>query len=131
MVGSRSIINVDTLNHEIVLDRMDDSNGEINSYHEIITTKAEKDDTIISQMEQWSIMSNEVNYVQYNGNLKNFYNLDIRTVDQKKKHKKKYNKEEQQLLELDFSDTPEKLKGEYLDMYEGIQSEVIILLDLM
>ena len=26
---------------------------------------------------------------------------------------------------MDFGDNPEKLKGEYLDMYEGIQSEVI------
>ena len=33
--------------------------------------------------------------------------------------------EEKQILELDFGDTPEKLKWEYLDMYEGIQSEVI------
>ena len=30
------------------------------------------------------------------------------------------------MLELDFGNTPEKLKGEYLDMYKGIQSEVII-----
>ena len=29
------------------------------------------------------------------------------------------------MLELDFRDTPEKSKGEYLDMYEGIQTEVI------
>ena len=29
------------------------------------------------------------------------------------------------MIELDFGDTPEKLKGEYLDMYKGIQSEVI------
>ena len=29
------------------------------------------------------------------------------------------------MLELDFGDAPEKLKGEYLDMYKGIQSEVI------
>ena len=28
------------------------------------------------------------------------------------------------MLELDFGDIPEKLKGEYLDMYEGIQSEI-------
>ena len=27
-------------------------------------------------------------------------------------------------MELDFGDTPEKLKGEYLDVYEGIQSEI-------
>ena len=35
------------------------------------------------------------------------------------------------MLELDFGDTPETLKGEYLDMYKDIQSEVKILLDLM
>ena len=29
------------------------------------------------------------------------------------------------MLELDFSDTPEKLKGKYLDMYEGIHSEIL------
>ena len=29
------------------------------------------------------------------------------------------------MLELDIGDTPEKLKGEYLDMHKGIQSEVI------
>ena len=50
-----------------------------------------------------------------------FYDLDIKAVDLKSR-KKIYNKEEKrQMLELDFSDTSEKLKGEYLDMYEGIQ----------
>ena len=33
--------------------------------------------------------------------------------------------EERQILDLDFANTPEKLRGDYLDMYEGIQSEVI------
>ena len=28
-------------------------------------------------------------------------------------------------MELDFGDTAEKLKGEYLDVYEGIQSEIL------
>ena len=43
-----------------------------------------------------------------------------------KGHKKLCNKEEKrQMLELDFDNTPEKLKGEYLEMYKGIQSEVI------
>ena len=69
--------------------------------------------------------SNVINYVQYDRHPKNIYNLDIRVVDQKN-HKKIYNKEQEgQILELDFGDTPEKLKGEYLDMYEGIQSEVM------
>ena len=35
-------------------------------------------------------------------------------------------KEERQMLkELDFGDMPEKLRGEYLDIYEGIQSEIL------
>ena len=29
------------------------------------------------------------------------------------------------MLELDFGDIPEKLKEEYLDVYEGIQSEIL------
>ena len=29
------------------------------------------------------------------------------------------------MLELDFGDMPEKLKEEYLDIYKGIQSEIL------
>ena len=29
------------------------------------------------------------------------------------------------MSELDFGDTPEKIKEEYLDVYEGIQSEIL------
>ena len=29
------------------------------------------------------------------------------------------------MLELDFGDMPEKIKEEYLDAYEGIQSEIV------
>ena len=28
--------------------------------------------------------------------------------------------EDRQIIVLDFDDTPEKLKGDYLDIYEGI-----------
>ena len=44
-----------------MLDKMVDHNDKINPHHEIITNTAEKDNTIISQMEQWSILSNVVN----------------------------------------------------------------------
>ena len=92
---------------------MDDTYGEINPCCEFITNKAEKDITIKSQMEQWSTLSTIYKYIQYNGHLKNIYDLHIRAVDQKN-YKKIYNKEEErQILELDFGDTPEKLKGEY------------------
>ena len=53
----------------------------------------------------------------------NFHNLDITAVNQKN-HKRRPNKKERHMLELDFRDTPEKLK-EYLDIYEGILSEIL------
>ena len=62
---------------------MDDTSGEINPYCEIIVNKAEKNNTILSEMEQWSILSNVVNYIQNDKHLKSFYNLDIRAIGQK------------------------------------------------
>ena len=58
--------------------------------------------------------------------LKFFYDLDIKTIDQKS-HMKIYDsfkQEDRQVLEIDYGDTPEKLKEDYLHMYKGIQSEV-------
>ena len=76
-------------------------------------------------MEQWLILSNVVNYGQYDRHPNFFSDLDIKALVSKS-HKKRYNKEEEkQMLALDFGDTPEKLKQKYLDMYKGIQSEVI------
>ena len=78
-------------------------------------------------MEQWLILSNVVNYVQYDRIPKNFYDLDTKALDQEY-HKKIYDRlkeEDRQILELDFSINPDKLSREYLDMYEGVQSEVL------
>ena len=76
-------------------------------------------------MEQWSILSNVVNYIQYDRHPRNFYNLNIRAVN-KERHKRKSNiEEERQMLELDFGDMQEKLNDEYLDVYDQIQSEIL------
>ena len=78
-------------------------------------------------MEQWSILSNVVNYIQYNRCPKNFHKLDIRAVSRKRyKRKSSIEKEEEtHMLILDFGDTLEKLKKEYLDVYERILSEIL------
>ena len=75
-------------------------------------------------MEQWSILSNVSSYIQYDRYPKNFHNLNIRN---KEKYKRSSNtgEEERWVLELDFGDTLEKLKGEYLDEYKGIQSKIL------
>ena len=45
------------------LNRMVDRNGEINPYKELIVNNAEKIEPPMTQMEQWSILSNVLNYV--------------------------------------------------------------------
>ena len=94
--------------------------GDINPYRELIVNNAKKVDRILSQMGQWSILSNKVNYIQYDRYPKNFHNLDIKAVNQRNYKRRPNKKEERQMLELDFGDMPKKLKGGYLDIYEGI-----------
>ena len=92
----------------------------------MIVNNTEKVETILSQMEQWSILSNVVNYVQYDKHLKNFHSLNVSTMTKKKyKRNIKSEEEQSQKLDLDFGDTLEKLRRKYLDVYEGIQSEIL------
>ena len=57
-VESENIVNIDIITWEIGTDKLDNGSynlekeGEINPYNEIITNKPEKDNTIISQIEQ-------------------------------------------------------------------------------
>ena len=77
----------------------------------------------MTQMEQWSILSNVLNYVQHNKHYTINHTLDIKTVN---KHKNKLDtKKENEPVELDFGSTLLKLCEEYLDIYEGIQSEIV------
>ena len=51
------------------------------------------------------------------------YNLGIRAVN---KHKNSSEaREEREVMELDFGVMPKILQEEYLDVYEGIQSEIV------
>ena len=76
-------------------------------------------------MEQWLILSNVFNHIQYDRHPKNFHNLDIKAVYQRNHKRRSNTKEERQMLKLECGDMPEKLKEEYLDIYEGIQSEIL------
>ena len=68
-VETGEIINVDTVKHEIEqekqLSRMDDDSGEVNPYRELVVNNAEKIEMQKTQMEQWSILSNSLNYMQH------------------------------------------------------------------
>ena len=125
-IETGKIINADTIEqeieHERQLDKMDDTSGETNPYKELIANNAEKMEPLMTQMEQWSILSNVLNYVQHSRLHSMNHMLDIKAVD---KYKYKSNTHNREFKELDFGATPQKLQEEYMDIYEGIHSEVV------
>ena len=76
----------------------------------------------MTQMEQWSILSNVLNYVQHSRLNSMNHMLDIMAVD---KYKHRHSKDSREFKELDFGAMPQKLQEEYMDIYEGIYSEVV------
>ena len=127
-VESGNIINKSMMRQEIdqdiELDNMDDTNGNENLDREVIVNNAGKIETTLSQMEQWSVLSNVINYVQYDKRPKNFHSMYVRPVN-KMKNKLKSTKDEKErpILEIDFRDASDRLK-EYLDRYEGVRSDI-------
>ena len=123
-VETGETINMDTI-QEIVqekqLNRMDDRNGEINPYRELIINNAEITEPPMSQMEQWSILSNVLNYVQHSRFNSMNHTLSVRPIN-RYRVKPDMGKE---FRELDFGTVPQNLQEEYLDVYEGIQSDIV------
>ena len=67
----------------------------------------------------------KVNYIQYDRYPNNFHNLSIKAVNKVNYKGRPNTEEERQMLDLYFGDTPEKLREEYLDIYDGIQTEIL------
>ena len=77
-------------------------NGEINPYRELIVNNAERIEPPITQMEQWSILSNILNYVQHS----KFNSMDD-TLDIKAMNRYKIKPDTgREFKELDFGITP-------------------------
>ena len=121
------MINTDTIEQEIKqeeqLKSIDVTSGETNPYCKWIVINTEKIETLMTQMEQWSILSNILNYIQHGRFHTMKHTLDIKAVN---KYRCKPDTEgEREFREVDFGTTPLKLCEEHLDVYEGIQSEII------
>ena len=100
---------------------MDDRNGEINPYRELIVNNAEKTEPPRTQMEQWSILSSILNYVQHSKFNSMNHTLNVRPVN---RYRVKLDTGKE-FIELGFGTVPQKIQEEYLDMYEGIQSDIV------
>ena len=116
---------MDTIEQEIEqekqLSRMDETSEETNPYKEPIVNNAEKIEQLMTQMEQWSILTNILNYIQHIRFNSINHTLDVKAVN---RHKSKPNTE-REFKELDFGATPQKFQEECMDIYEGIHSDIV------
>ena len=105
---------------------MDDDSGELNLYRELVVNNAEKIEMQKSQMEQWSILSNSLNYVQHSKCNSMSHTLNIKPVNRyKMKLNESFSSSEKEFREVDFSTNSQNLQAEYLDVYEGIQLDIV------
>ena len=123
-------LNVDTLKLEIEqekqLNQMDDDNGEVNPYRKLIVNNAEKIEMQKSQMEQWSILSKSLNYVQPSKFNSMDHSLSIYLVNRYKvKPNNSFSSFGKEFREVDFGTNLQNLQAKYLDMYEGIQLDIV------
>ena len=72
------------MEQEEQLSKIEDTSGEINPYRELIVNNAEKIMPPMIQMEQWSILSNILNYIQHDRHHTMNHNLGIRAMNKYK-----------------------------------------------
>ena len=122
-----SLINKNTvkekLDTDVELDRMDDNNGDENLYRDLVVNNADRIEMSHSPMEQWSILSNVINYLQYSRNPLNFHFVTVKLAKLNKIVKIKDNSKT--LPKVNLIESSCRSREEYLDRYEGIKTEIV------
>ena len=107
-VETGEMINTNNIQQEIEqekqLNRMNGMNGETNPYHELIVNNAERIKPLMTQMEQWSILSNILNYIQHYRYHTVSHTLNIKAMN--KHGNKSEEKEGKEPVWLDFGSMP-------------------------
>ena len=77
-------------------------------------------------MEQWSILSDNIVYIR-SVSYDDMNGVDIKMVDywDHRRMYKKMGKEEGLRINIDFGESPEVLKGKYMDVHEDVYAEVV------
>ena len=77
-------------------------------------------------MKEWSILSDHIKYVMSDGS-EIFHKLNIGQMNYRHERDLYKESQENELVSADvnFGGSPEKLKAEYLDVYEGVYAKVI------
>ena len=122
-----SLINKNTVKEELdadaKLDRMDNSNGDKNPYRDLVVNNADKVEMSHTPMEQWSILSNVINYVQHSRSPLNFHFVRIKPAKPNKMVKIKDKGET--LLKVNVIESSGRSREEYLNRYEGVKTEIV------
>ena len=129
-VESGESINTDTVEQEIdqekQLSRLDNDSGEENPYRELVINNAERIEMQKTQMEQWSILSNLLNCIQHSRFNSMNHSLDVKPVNKyQMKSNNSLSLSDREFRKVDFGKAPQSLQDEYLDVYEGIQSDIV------
>ena len=78
-------------------------------------------------MEDWSILSDHDKYVKHDDGLETFHKLNVNMLKycQYKDLYQELKGKEILKVDVDFGNNPEKLKSEYLDVYEQVYAEIV------
>ena len=100
--------------------------GDSNPYEKALLSGKNLKEKVNSQIEQWSILSDNIVYVKSED--KNIMNgIDIKPIDYQE-HKRMYrkmNKEGGERIDMDFGESPEVMKNRYMDIYDRVYTEVV------
>ena len=88
---------------------------------------AGKIENTLSQMEQWSILSNVISYVQYSKNSQNFHAMSVKPTNKNKINiGRREGEKDRSTSEISLIDMPDRLAEEYLDRYEGVKLDILV-----
>ena len=96
-------------------------NDNCNFYQKAILNDVNKKEKVSTQMEDWSSLSDHVKYVKHDDGIETFHKLNVNTLNYCQ-YKDLYQElKGKEILMVDV----EKLKSEYLGVYEGVYAENI------
>ena len=100
--------------------------NDVNQYEKALLSGKNMKRGSTSQIEQWSILSDNIVYIR-SEDTDIMNGIDIKLIDYRE-HKRIYRKmgkEEGEKLEMDFGESPEIMKGRYMDVYDDVYAEVV------
>ena len=122
----QEMTNTETIKQEMEQEKLEKPEIE-NAYQKAILNEVGKKEKVSTQVEHWSILSDHVKYVRHDDGSGTFHKLNINMLNyfQNKDLYKELKEKEMLKLNVDFGRSPEKIKSEYLDVYDGVYAEVV------